>query len=146
MEAWNMRTGLNKRAGQKGATMLLLMLGLPLVFIPLVGLAIDGTRLYIVQAKLSAAVDGAALGAGRLLGTAANTTEIANEFLNVNFPSGYWGTRNLNPSISYTNNLGTNTISVSATVDSPLLFARIFGQNYSTVASAAVATRKNTRV
>ena len=141
-----MRTSITKRNREKGATMMLLMLGLPLVFLPLVGLAIDGTRLFIVQAKLSAAVDGAALGAGRLLGTAANTSEIANEFLNVNFPTGYWGTSNLSPSISYTNNLGTNTISVSATVQSPLLFMRIFGYPYSTVASAAVATRKNTRV
>ena len=141
-----MRTGLNKRAGQKGATMLLLMLGLPLVFIPLVGLAIDGTRLYIVQAKLSAAVDGAALGAGRLLNTVANTSEIAGEFLHVNFPAGYWGTTNLTPTITYTNNLGTSTINVSATVESPLLFMRIFGQPSSTVASAAVATRRNTRV
>src|SRR5690242_10994791 len=125
---------------------MLVMLGLLVVFIPLVGLAIDGTRLYIVQAKLSAAVDGAALGAGRLLGTVANTSEIANEFLNVNFPAGYWGTSNLNPTINYTNTLGTNTISVSATVQSPLLFMRIFGYPYSTVGSAAVATRKNTRV
>ena len=60
---------------------------LPTVLIPLVGLAIDGSRLYIVQAKLASAVDGAALGAGRLLGTTANTTEIAGEFLNANFPT-----------------------------------------------------------
>ena len=40
--------------------------------------------LYIVQAKLSAAVDGAALGAGRLLGTQANPQEIAGEFLRAN--------------------------------------------------------------
>src|SRR5690242_15623938 len=109
---------LRERRGEKGATLMLVMLGLPLVFLPLVGLAIDGTRLYIVQAKLSSAVDAAALGAGRLWGTAANTTEIANEFLNVNFPSGYWGTKNLTPSITYVNNFGTNTISVSATVQS----------------------------
>jgi hypothetical protein len=127
--------------------MLLLMLGLPLVMIPLVGLAIDGTRLYIVQAKLSAAVDGASLGAGRLLGVQGiNTTEIAGEFLNVNFPAGYWGTNNLSPSISYTNVLGTQTIKVSATVQTPLLFMRIFGQPSATVAAAAVATRRNTRV
>jgi len=132
--------------GQKGATLLLLLLGLPIVFIPLVGLAIDGTRLYIVQAKLSSAVDGAALGAGRLLGTTANTTEIAGEFLNVNFPSGYWGTNNLTKSISYTNSLGTNTISVSANVTTPLTFMRIFGQPSSTVYADAVATRRNTRV
>ena len=59
---------------QKGSTLLLMSTLLPIVLIPLVGLAIDGTILFIVQAKLSAACDGAALGAGRLLGTNANTT------------------------------------------------------------------------
>lgn len=142
-----MRADPTKRNRRKGATLLLLMLGLPLVMIPLVGLAIDGTRLYIVQAKLSAAVDGASLGAGRLLGVqGVNTTEIAGEFLNVNFPAGYWGTNNLTPAISYTNVLGTQTIKVSATVQSPLLFMRIFGQPSATVAAAAVATRRNTRI
>ncbi|MBZ5580561.1 MAG: hypothetical protein LAP40_28765 [Acidobacteriia bacterium] len=141
-----MRVNSAIRHRQKGATLLLLMLGLPIVFIPLVGLAIDGTRLYIVQAKLSAAVDGAALGAGRLLNTSANTSEIAGEFLNVNFPGGYWGTTDLTPTISYTNALGTNTINVAATVKAPLLFMRIFGQPTAIVASSAVATRRNTRV
>ncbi len=140
------RVDLSKKARQKGATLMLVLLGLPLVFIPLVGLAIDGTRLYIVQAKLSAAVDGAALGAGRLLNTTANTTEIAGEFLTVNFPAGWWGTSNLTPNITYTNNLGTSTINVAATVQSPLLFMRIFGQQSSTVEAAATATRRNTRV
>ncbi|MBZ5580072.1 MAG: VWA domain-containing protein [Acidobacteriia bacterium] len=124
----------------------MLMLGLPLVFIPLVGLAIDGTRLYIVQAKLSAAVDGAALGAGRLLATSANTSEIAGEFLSVNFPAGYWGTTDLTPTINVTNSFGTHTINVAATVKTPLLFMRIFGQQNAIVASNAVATRRNTRV
>ena len=141
-----MRPDLTYRNRRKGATLLLLMLGLPLVMIPLVGLAIDGTRLYIVQAKLSAAVDGAALGAGRLLGTTANTTEIAGEFLKVNFPTSYWGTNSLNPTITYTNTLGTETINISATVQSPLLFMRILGQPSAQVYSAATATRRNTRV
>jgi Flp pilus assembly protein TadG len=134
------------RRGERGATMVLIMLALPLVMIPLVGLAIDGTRLYIVQAKLSAAVDGAALGAGRLIGTNADTTEIAGEFLDVNFPSGFWGTYGLQKSVNYTNNLGTRTINVSASVNSPLLFMRILGQPSSLVAASAVATRRDSRV
>jgi hypothetical protein len=126
--------------------MLLLMLMLPMVMIPLVGLAIDGTMCFIVQAKLSAAVDGAALGAGRLLGTNANTTEIAGEFLNVDMPNGYWGSKNLTPTITATSTLNLHTINVSATVDVPLLFLRIFGQQKSVVAAAATATRADTRV
>jgi hypothetical protein len=119
---------------------------LPLVLIPIVGLAIDGTMLYIVQAKLSAACDGAALGAGRLLGTSANTAEIAGEFLSANFPTGYWGAKNLVPDIHASTSFSTHTISVTATADVPLLFMRVLGKSSSTVAATATATRRDTRV
>ena len=112
---------------RRGSAMILFTLMIPAVLLPLVGLAIDGSRLYIVQAKLSEAVDGAALGAGRLLGTTANTTEIAGEFLNANFPSGFWGSNNLTPTISYTTSFTSHTITVSATANVPLLFLRILG-------------------
>src|SRR5262245_1791268 len=79
------------RRGERGATLILVSTMLPLFLIPIVGLAIDSTVLYIVQAKLSSAADGAALGAGRLLGTNADTKEIAGEFLKANFPRNFWG-------------------------------------------------------
>jgi Flp pilus assembly protein TadG len=134
------------RKRQRGGTIILLLAMIPLLLVPLIGLAVDGTRLYIVQSKLSAAVDGAALGAGRLLGTNANTTEIAGEFLNVNFPAHYWNTSNLQPNIQYTNNLGVQTISVYATVSLPLTFARMLGQTASLVSASSVATRRVTRI
>ena len=134
------------RSSQRGGTLVLVMMMLPLFMVPLIGLGIDATMLYIVQAKLSAAVDGAALGAGRLLGTNANTREIAGEFLNVNFPAAYWGSRNLTPDIVVTNTLGTHKIQVNATVDVPLLFMRVLGTTSTTVAANATATRQDTRV
>ena len=73
------------KAVRRGSTLVLFTLMLPTMLIPLAGLGIDATMLYIVQAKLAAAVDGAALGAGRLLGTLASPNEIAGEFLNANF-------------------------------------------------------------
>jgi Flp pilus assembly protein TadG len=134
------------RRAQKGATIALLTVAVPFFLIPLMGLAIDGSMLYMIQAKLSQAADGAALGAGRLLGTNANTNEIAGEFLRANMPNGFWGTRNLTPTISSTHNLGTYTINVSATVEAPLLFMRIFGTRWTTIGAYAVATRRDTRV
>jgi Flp pilus assembly protein TadG len=110
------------------------------------GLAIDLCMLYVVQTRLSSAVDGAALGAGRLLGTTANTSEIAGEFLNANYPSGYWGSYNLTPSISVTNNSSLHTVAVSATVQVPLLFLRLLRQQYCTVAASATAVRRDVRV
>src|SRR5262245_35985013 len=71
---------------------------------PLVGLAIDLSILYIVKAKLQAAVDAAAVGAGNMLQRTTdmtNTTTInsiksaAQRFYNANFPSGYWGTTSI---------------------------------------------------
>ena len=135
-----------RKSRQKGATLILLLTMIPLFLIPLVGLAIDGTMCYLVQAKLAGAVDGAALGAGRLLGTTANTNEIANEFLNVNFPIGWWNTNTLTPTITSSGTNGSSTINVYATVHVPLLFMRIFGLQFSTVAATATATRAFTRV
>jgi Flp pilus assembly protein TadG len=132
-------------------------LSLP-VLLGLIGLAIDRTILFVVEAKLSAAVDGAALGAGRLLGTTANTTEIAGEFLKADFcgyecsttgPTGVWGSYNLTPNITFTNNLGTYTISISASVTVPLLFLRtvpaLVPQTTTTVYANATATRRAVR-
>jgi Flp pilus assembly protein TadG len=141
-----MRTRSQRKRRQRGTVLVLYTLLLPTLMIPLVGLATDLNILYIVQAKLSAAVDGAALGAGRLLGTGANIEEIAQEFLKVNFPNGYWGATNMTQQISYTRSLNTHTITVNATVETPLLFMRVLGLNSSVVAATGVATRKETRV
>jgi Flp pilus assembly protein TadG len=140
--------------------MIMFTLSLP-VLLGLIGIAVDGTILYVVEAKISAAVDGAALGAGRLLGTNANTTEIAGEFLKANFcgyecntgssggPTGVWGSYNLTPTITFTNNLGTYTITINATVQVPLLFLRtvpkLVQQTTATVGANATATRRAVR-
>ena len=133
---------------KRGSTLVLFTLMMPTVLIPMVGLGIDATMLYIVQAKLAAATDGAALGAGRLLGTLANPAEIAGEFLAVNFPTnatGFWGAYSLTPTITYTAGI-TKTITVSATARVPLLFTRIFGKTNSLVSAVSVATRSDSRV
>jgi hypothetical protein len=128
--------------------MALMALILPAVLVPLVGLAIDGTMCYVVQAKLAAAADGAALGAGRLLGTAADPAEIAGEFLSANFQTGvagFWGANNMQQNITYTSGT-TKVIQVDASVDVPLLFLRVIGKTKSTVTATAIATRRDSRM
>src|SRR3984885_5081248 len=115
-----------RKRGRRGSVMVMFTLMLP-VLMMMVGLAVDRTMLFIVEAKLDSAVDGAALGAGRLLGTPANTPEIAGEFLSANFPASYWGAYALTPTITSTDVLSLHTVSVGATVKVPLLFMRIFG-------------------
>ncbi|MGD0499538.1 MAG: VWA domain-containing protein [Bryobacteraceae bacterium] len=136
-----------RRRGQRGSTLILFTLMLPLVLIPMVGLAIDAAKLRIVQAKLSAAVDGASLGAGRLLGTTANSQEIATEFLNANFPTGegFWSATNFNPTVTVT--IGTTkTIAINATASVPLFFGWLFGQSVVAPSAASTATRRDSRV
>ena len=109
--------------GRRGSVLMFLTLALPF-FVGLVGLGVDATMCYIVQTELSAAVDGAALGAGRLLSTNANPTDIANEFLNANFrvgQSGFWGSYNLTPTVTVVTGI-TKTVTVTATANVPLLF------------------------
>ncbi len=135
------------RQGQRGNVMVLVALITP-VLVGLVGLAVDGTMCYIVQTELSAAVDGAALGTGRLLSTNANPTNIAGEFLDANFRvggAGFWGSYSLIPTVNFTNGI-TKTVTITAQVDVPLLFMRIFGQNAATVAATGTATRRDARV
>ena len=129
--------------------LMLFTIMLPTVIVPLIGLGIDATMLYIVQAKLSSAVDGAVLGAGRLLGSPADPAEIAGEFLRANFrtdgTAGFWRARNLVPTVNVT--IGTTkTIQINATAEVPLLFARVFGYPTASVAASAIATKKDTRL
>jgi Flp pilus assembly protein TadG len=140
-----MFTIFHSKLRQRGSILVMFTLMLPLIA-GIVGLAIDGTMMYIVQAKLQTAVDGAALGAGRLLGTQANATEIATEFLHANYPSGFWGSYNLTPNITSTTSLSTHTITVSATVNVPTLFMRILHFDNATVGASAIATRRDSRV
>src|ERR1035437_9598543 len=76
MRGTQMRSNSPDGRRKRGSTLVLFTLMLPTLLIPLMGLGIDATMLYIVQAKLSAATDGAALGAGRLLGTLAKPADI----------------------------------------------------------------------
>jgi len=133
------------RNRRRGSIMIMFVLMTP-VLMMMVGLAIDRTMLFIVEAKLDSAVDGAALGAGRLLGTNANTPEIAGEFLSANFPTGYWGSYAMTPTITSTDVLSLHTIAVGATIKVPLLFMRMFGPGYNSVASFAQATRRDSRI
>jgi len=138
------------RRGQRGNILVFLMLALPF-FIGLVGLGIDVTMCYIVQTELSAAVDGAALGAGRLISEYNSTSSdsaIASEFLNANFrvgTSGFWGAYNLTPTITVTSGI-TKTVTVTATANVPLLFLRLLHQNAATVGATATATRRDARI
>jgi len=153
------------RRRQRGVAIIWYSLMLCTLMLPIMGIAVDLTMLYTVQARLSAAVDGAALGAGRLLGTstgvgAASTEAMAGEFFKANFPTGYWSTPAMSSAGEDVSNgtansygtLWTNPapgsfqVQVTGNVLVPLIFARIFNVSNAAVSANAVATRKSSRI
>ncbi len=139
---------------RRGLSVILLTLMLTTFILPIVGLGIDMSMLFIVQSKLHAAVDGACLGAGRALGSPgmdqAHIEQLAKNFLMVNYPNHYWGSDNPggtgNPiNVEYESTGGAFSLKISATVTAPLLFLRILGNNITTVGASGQATRRDSR-
>lgn len=136
---------LQSRNGRRGSILLLytLLVG---VLCCMAGLAIDISLIYITQAQLQTAVNGAANSAIRLIGSGADTTEIATEYVKANIPTGLWFTNGLNvTNVSLTNN-STNTYStasVSAKVKVPTLFMRWLGDTSAVISATGTATAWN---
>jgi hypothetical protein len=145
-----------RRKNQRGmaiffyATMLIFVIGC-------VGLAVDVGTIYMIRARLVAAVDAAALAAGRSVNlsetvsqatTAATTT--ANQFFAANFPTGYFnslGSPTVTPSFTQEadgngNPTGVLDISVTASVTAPTYFMNIFNVHSISVSDIGTASRR----
>ena len=93
------------------------------------GLAVDTGRAYVVQAQLSKAVDGAALGAARILNSGDPRGE-ARRIFKANFPDGYLGTTwvtdpTTDPgffTLETIHATGVNVVTVAATAKLPTTF------------------------
>jgi Flp pilus assembly protein TadG len=124
-----------------------------LVSIPLVGLAVDVSVLYMIRGKLFQAVDSASLAGARALANGANTNAQtssaqaeATKFFNANFPASYWGTSNITfatPTVDTNTTPNYRTVTTSATVSAPLYFLRILGQNSTTISVSSQAGRRD---
>ena len=77
-----------------------------------IGLAVDTGRAYVVQAQLSKAVDGAALGAARMLNSGNPKAEAARIF-ETNFPLGFMGTTSVTDADTDPNFFKLETIQAS---------------------------------
>ncbi len=144
-----------RRAGERGIA-ILLNAAMIVFTVAVVGLAVDAGIAYLVKAKLSGAVDAAALAAGRSVNLAntvsqatTQATTMAQQFFAANFPSGYFGTTSPTVTPTFTqevdgdgNITGVLDIAVSASVSVPTYFMRIFGDNSVTVNANGTATRR----
>jgi Mg-chelatase subunit ChlD len=147
----NRPISLKRRGRQSGAAIVIFSLLAVTVIIPMVGLAIDGGILYILQAKLSQACDAAALAGGRNLNNgndfatqSTNAQATMTQFFNANYPSGTWNTQppQLTLNVQSTG-LRTRTTTIDVTVQAPLYFMRVIGINYGTIAAHGQASRKD---
>jgi Flp pilus assembly protein TadG len=117
-----------------------------LVILPLIGLAIDGSILYWTKAKLSAAVDAAALAAGR--NPSANPSTEASEYVYANFPPGWMGAVFSSPPAATVDfpAQSQRRVTVTASVSVPLFFMRIIGQSNGIVGASAASSRRSVNV
>jgi Flp pilus assembly protein TadG len=113
------------------------------------GLAVDTGRAYVVKAQLSKAVDGAALGAARMLNSGDPRGE-ATRIFNANFPLGYLGTLAAPDPTAAANFFdlstdpatGVNIVTVTATAKLPTTFMKLANFDDVTVSSTSQATRR----
>jgi len=137
------------------ATMLTFVIGC-------VGLAVDVGTIYMIKARLSSAVDAAALAGGRSVnfastaaGTGAGSAEYAftntvTQFFAANFPTGYFnslGAPTVTPTFSQEtdangNPSGVLDFKVTASVTAPTYFMNVFGIHNINVASTGTASRR----
>jgi len=126
---------------QKGQVFILFAVTL-FVLIGFTGLAIDLGMAYTVQTKLSAALDSAAVAAGKTISQgAAAAQSAATSFFKANLPDGLLGASVSAPSVSAIHNAdGSWTVSATGQASSPTYFAKVFGVNSITVSSSATST------
>src|SRR4051812_28046839 len=112
------------------------------------GLAVDTGRAYVVQAQLSKAVDGAALGAARMLNSGDPRAQ-AGTIYRANFPSGWMGTTSsTDPADANFFHLdtvaasGINVVTITATAVVPTTFMKLANFQQVTVHASGEATRR----
>jgi hypothetical protein len=137
-------TGTKSRfAGEQGYTVVYLAVAVTALLL-FAGLATDSGRVYAVRAQLSKAVDGAALGAARMMNSGDPRGE-AERIFNANFPAGYMGTLG-SPSMSFDlrtdEAAGINIVTVGGTTVLPTTFMNLASISNVTIAASGEATRR----
>ncbi len=141
------------RPRQRGATLILFTFLITLVLIPLIGLAIDGAVVFWAKAKLSSAVDAAAIAAGRSINVSLSQGQnsptavaAAQQWFSANFPTGWLGTTIVGgqPTVVFAaTSSTTQQVSVTASALVPLIFMRLLHINTFTVTASAQSSRRN---
>jgi Flp pilus assembly protein TadG len=148
----------NERRREKQRGMAIFFYATMLIFVVgCVGLAVDVGTIYMIRARLVAAVDAAALAAGRSVNLSntvsqatTNASATATQFFAANFPTGYFnslGTPTVTPTFIQESGgngspSGVLDIQVTASVAAPTYFMNIFNVHSITVSDTGVASRR----
>ncbi len=124
------------------------------VLVPVIGLAVDVTLMYLAQTKLSAAVDAAALSGARALSRGSSdvaqqqaAADTATSYFLKNYPVGYLSTTSITtPTVQIVNSANLRTVTVTSSIQFPLTFLRWLGTSNNTLNATATATRKDVNV
>jgi Flp pilus assembly protein TadG len=145
-----------RKQKQRGATMILFTFLMVLVIVPVIGLAIDGSIVMWEKARLSAAVDAAALAAGRSLSVGQDlssqqrsATDIAQTYFQANFQPGHMGTSVVGgqATIGFAQtSSATRTVTIQANVNVPLYFLRLLGFTTASLRAAGQASRRDVNI
>jgi Flp pilus assembly protein TadG len=151
------KVSVRARANERGVAIYVTSVLLVMI-VPMAGLAIDGTMLYIDKCRLQGAVDGAALAAAKALARGsddptqqANAKTAAATYVMLNYPSSYFFTTSL------TVNQATDviidesvaqqrTITVTAHATVPTLLMRYLNFSVTNVNAAAQTVRRDVNI
>lgn len=132
-----MAAGVRVGADERGGVAVMAAFAL-VPLLAMAGLGVDATRAYLVEAKLSQALDAAALAGGRAMFEAGRDDDIRRYF-KANLPEGYLGARIGEVAISADARGETLNVAASATLDSTLM--ALVGQPIVQVGATATVQR-----
>jgi Flp pilus assembly protein TadG len=141
---------------ERGAALLMVTFLAAFLLIPLIGIGIDSAVLFWVKAKLSAAVDSAALSTARSLNVGQTLSDqetqarlVGQQYFAANFPAGFMRSsiQNGQPDIQFDDSVAhIRKVTVTAYADVPTFFMRILHFNSGTVGATGQASRRDANI
>ncbi len=144
LAGWTVRTAQRFGRDKRGSIATIAAIGM-LPLIAGIGIGVDSGRAYLLRARLSQALDAAALAGGRVMYESTRNADIAMYF-DANFPQGFMGATVAGPTAAGANitpDASGQTITVTASATLATTFMKVVGQDTMTVSASTTVTRAN---
>lgn len=133
--AW-MPSACRRLAGDRSGAVVVLMAVAMVPLLALTGVAVDSARAYVVQSRLSRALDAAGLAGGQDYDDAARRDAAIRKYFDVNFPPGFLGARVTGLTWTMNDEAREITLTAGAVLDTTIM--RLVGKDTVDVAARAV--------